>query len=703
VAFLGFVLVKVFKAVWEAIIESLVSALQDSGSLGKECMDPERERIDRFCPSVITVLQCALGCLCVWVTFWVEGGVLVMGLIPFAMVALVILWNMASIAGAFACLFISPCLGAFCDDLCENEGEQEEEDREDQENREVLSQTLELEPDEDQSSAKRDAQDQIVEEMFDRGSDIFGIIHYGYKGLIAMLNRFWSDMADGHNVHFHWRNDGKCWCRRIPREICECDPCECDCGCCGCKKCDCCPFYCRWCCFHDWYYCDWDWYEPDEAHRSLKVSPFAGIMCGLDYFHIGSFAIHIWHATRRSHMGKKVVSLLSLYVFTVLNVYWLVNDAKIYHGNRLSFFLGAVCVRGIFLPFMCLLHPLTGFLFHARSSLLQWLLRLATILAGVLTLFCLIAPSLISKNLSILRFQELPRLPETWSMAPDRPRDLSICSNRSGGLSVIDLVGLAFGGYDLGRNDDVFNRQMNFFFGPNATDWIDYEVHELETDVPLIVYNISGTTVFAFRGFASTRELSIQVEMLASLRVTPTFLDLLPFHDELNELYLSSATAYASLLGWHWFSPRSPTNDLLEKASQIYDDMDMGPESPVVFVGVNSGGTIAKHLALLKRRRGVAFLSPPVDMDGFDNRHELEGDAIQWVTNIVNSGGLFSGEDTGFGENFALVGDPDIIGKDEVYPSFCNLAETCGHHAQFGDYCRAAIGDEKLSKIRSFA
>jgi predicted PurR-regulated permease PerM len=87
VAFLGFVLVKVFKAVWEAIIESLVSALQDSGSLGKECMDPERERIDRFCPSVITILQCMIGCLFVWITFWVKYGVLVMGLIPFTMVA----------------------------------------------------------------------------------------------------------------------------------------------------------------------------------------------------------------------------------------------------------------------------------------------------------------------------------------------------------------------------------------------------------------------------------------------------------------------------------------------------------------------------------------------------------------------------------------------------------------------------------------
>jgi hypothetical protein len=321
---------------------------------------------------------------------------------------------MGAIAGAFACLFVSPCCGALCDDFCENEAEAKRKKRKKKrKKREVASQSLGLEGDEDQSSAKRDAQDQIVEEMFNRGSDIFGLSHYAYKGLIAMLNRILSDMADGHNVHFHWRKDGTCCL-----ELC------------------CCDYYVDNC-----YNCDWDWSEPDEPHRSNKISPFAGIMCGLDYFYIGSFGLHIWHATRRSRMGRKVVSLLSLYVFTVLNVYWLAKDVSIYHSNRLSFFLGAMCVRGIFLPFMCLLHPLTGFLFRARSSLLQWLLRLATILAGVLTLFCLIAPSLISKNLSTLRFHELPRLPENWSMTPDHPPYLSVCSNRYGGLSVIDLVG----------------------------------------------------------------------------------------------------------------------------------------------------------------------------------------------------------------------------------------------------------------------
>jgi hypothetical protein len=217
-----------------------------------------------------------------------------------------------------------------------------------------------------------------------------------------------------------------------------------------------------------------------------------------------------------------------------------------------------------------------------------------------------------------------------------------------------------------------------------------------------MIYHISGTTIFAFRGFASGPELSIQVERLASLWVVPFFLDVFPFYWEIRDQYLSSSTAYAHLLGWHWFTSRSASSDMLEKASQIYDDLAIQRDSPVVFVGVNSGGTIAKRLGLLKNRRGIGFLSPPIDLDEFDNRYDFEGTSTEWVTSIVNRDGLFSGEDSGFGENYALIGDPDVVGMDRVYESFCNLAEMCGHHDQFGEYCKSAIGEEQLSDLSAY-
>jgi hypothetical protein len=44
---------------------------------------------------------------------------------------------------------------------------------------------------------------------------------------------------------------------------------------------------------------------------------------------------------------------------------------------------------------------------------------------------------------------------------------------------------------------------MDLFFGTDATVIIDYEILELTPDLPLLVYNISGTIAFSFLCFAS--------------------------------------------------------------------------------------------------------------------------------------------------------------------------------------------------------
>jgi hypothetical protein len=92
----------------------------------------------------------------------------------------------------------------------------------------------------------------------------------------------------------------------------------------------------------------------------------------------------------------------------------------------------------------------------------------------------------------------------------------------------------------------------------------------------------------------------------------------------------------------------------------------------------------------------VSFLAPPVDLGEFYNRYDPDDNATQWTTTVTNRYGLFAGEDSGFGENFALVGNPDVVGKDKVYGSFCNLAELCRHNAQFQEYCKAATGKSSL-------
>jgi hypothetical protein len=431
------------------------------------------------------------------------------------------------------------------------------------------------------------------------------------------------------------------------------------------------------------------------------ISPILAMIAGLDYFWIGNFANHIFEDSVRI-AEKTVLHLIAVHVVTILNVIVLVLDLIAYTETKLSLFAGAIVIRALCLPVLVMFHPLVGFVFHTPDSVLQWVFRGATILAGTLTVVTLIGAVAVPNILKTFRFESLPSLPADWTTDPMDPANLAICTNRYEGLSMIELLGLTFGGYDVNRNEAVFRQQMDFFFGANSTDRIEYEVVELEPDVPMLIYDISGTKVFAFRGFASGPELSVQVERLASLWVVPYFLEELPLYDKINERYLSSSTASAHLFGWHWFSPRSASDHLLQKASAIYDERAIPADVPVLFVGVNSGGTIAKRLALLKDRRGISFLSPQVDLDEFDNRYDPYDNATQWITSVINRDGLFAGEDPGFAENFALIGDASVIGKDNVYESFCNLAELCGHHAQFGEYCKAAIGEEQLATIRAY-
>jgi hypothetical protein len=271
------------------------------------------------------------------------------------------------------------------------------------------------------------------------------------------------------------------------------------------------------------------------------------------------------------------------------------------------------------------------------------------------------------------------------------------------GLSIIDTLGLALGGYDIWRNPAVFHQQLQYFFGQDAEKNITYTVEELAPDVPLLIYNVSGTTVFGFRGFATAAEFALQVEMFADRYVTPRLLDLMPLYNVINEHYLKSNGLNAHLLGSFWFSPRSAFDDLLQRALDIYNDYEFAKDAKVVFVGIDTGGVLAKVLALITGHHGIGFISLPVTTELFDGRYDYDERNAKLTTNVFNLDTLIGNEDQLVGENFAIPGDADVIGMDMTYPSFCNLAETCGYHRQFAQYCTQAMMDnEKLGKIRAY-
>jgi hypothetical protein len=266
---------------------------------------------------------------------------------------------------------------------------------------------------------------------------------------------------------------------------------------------------------------------------------------------------------------------------------------------------------------------------------------------------------------------------------------------------LIQAIGLALSGYDV-SSFDVFSHELDYFFGPDALDKITYRTEYLSSGFPLLIYNISHTTVFAFRGFATAADLAIQFEMLARYYIAPFLLDVTPWYRLIEERFLSAFIPSAHFAGRHWFSPQSYFDDLLQEVLAIYDEQGLGEESRVLFVGINGGGLFAKTMAMLKNHRGIGFVSLPVTTDEFRYRYDYGPLAGKFVSNVFNHDGWFGVEDEGIGENFALFGDPKAFRMDAVYTSFCNLAEMCGHHQQFKQYCEESIGGEALAAIRDY-
>ena len=65
---------------------------------------------------------------------------------------------------------------------------------------------------------------------------------------------------------------------------------------------------------------------------------------------------------------------------------------------------------------------------------------------------------------------------------------------------MIELAGLALGGYDVERAPDVFDRQLLHFFGPNWSDRLSFRVEHADGDA-FIIYEVDNATVFGLRGF----------------------------------------------------------------------------------------------------------------------------------------------------------------------------------------------------------
>jgi hypothetical protein len=105
---------------------------------------------------------------------------------------------------------------------------------------------------------------------------------------------------------------------------------------------------------------------------------------------------------------------------------------------------------------------------------------------------------------------------------------------------------------------------------------------------------------------------------------------------------------------------------------------------------------------MLTNHRGIGFISQQgADME-FTYRYQIDDKETRFLTNVFNLHGVFGIGEKDVGEDFAIPGPFQLLDRESVYLSLCNLAEMCGHYRQFVDYCTTAIGADRLKLIREY-
>jgi hypothetical protein len=125
-------------------------------------------------------------------------------------------------------------------------------------------------------------------------------------------------------------------------------------------------------------------------------------------------------------------------------------------------------------------------------------------------------------------------------------------------------------------------------------------------------------------------------------------------------------------------------------------------DSKVLFTGVDVGGVLAKLLGMLTEHRGIGFLSMQAADSQAVYRYNIGVKERRLITNVFNERGTIGVGEAQAGEDFAIPGPFDVLNRASIYDSFCNLAVMCGHHRQFQEYCEAAIGADRVNRIREY-
>jgi hypothetical protein len=182
--------------------------------------------------------------------------------------------------------------------------------------------------------------------------------------------------------------------------------------------------------------------------------------------------------------------------------------------------LVGLVARIIFFQVISNYHVLISFVEKPRGRLFRFIACI------VIVAFCGNVTGILGVKYGMkqVRISEIPPVnPFAFAISRNLTSSFEICSASYEGLSLVELVGRVLGPYDLEENLQVFDLQMQYFFGPNWTDTFECSVFHIDDADRFIAYGqkADDIVIFGFRGFASRVETVLHTRVVAEQFILP--------------------------------------------------------------------------------------------------------------------------------------------------------------------------------------
>lgn len=421
---------------------------------------------------------------------------------------------------------------------------------------------------------------------------------------------------------------------------------------------------------------------------AVNITP---LFVAIEYVPLFEYTLQIGH-DKFTQKRKRFL----LVFFTFLNFVVIAYDIYRLVGTFSPYFLTSLILRIIFFPLICYFNIGTAFIYKAKSASLHFVVILSTLFTFVVFIASILVLFYMQFVSGISRIDNLDYIPN------HNYSDINVfndaCFYNYEGVSLIDAYGLALGPYDVERNFTIFDNQMKYFFGPDWSRTIKYEVHHIDKNTPFIIYRINNNlTVYGFRGFSSGTELCLQIEMIAIEYVLPFCQDIVPFYRIFVDNLIGFYARFAHIFGNQFFDPVSMSSLFIDPVEEIIASKRYSDDEKILFTGINIGGMFSKVLGMIHKKQGIGFVTLPTFNDYFLNDFDFEDDDSIYITNVYNYNGWFTKQEPDLATNIGIpwISSSLPIERDSVYRTFCTISEMCGQGQKFYNYCSSVVDGVK--------